>query len=92
MFENASWITHPNNILYEPSCFVKKFNINKEVKKATLFVTSLGCYYPELNGLRVGDFILAPGFTSRKRVQYQEYDITSMLKNENTLEILVGDG
>ena len=92
MFENASWITHPNNILYEPSCFVKKFNINKEVKKATLFVTSLGCYYPKLNGVRVGDFILAPGFTSRKRVQYQEYDITSMLQKENSLEILVGDG
>ncbi len=92
MFENAKWITHPNNILHEPSCFVKSFNINKEVKKATLFVSSLGCYFPTLNGLRAGDFILAPGFTSRKRVQYQEYDITSMLKNENTLEILVGDG
>ena len=92
MFENAKWITHPNNILHEPSCFVKSFNINKEVKKATLFVSSLGCYFPTLNGLRVGDFILAPGFTSRKRVQYQEYDITSMLKNENSLEILVGDG
>ncbi len=92
MFENAKWITHPNNILYEPSCFVKKFNINKEVKKATLFVTSLGCYYPELNGVRVGNFILAPGFTSRKRVQYQEYDIISMLQKENSLEILVGDG
>ena len=92
MFENAKWITHPNNILHEPSCFVKKFNINKEVKKATLFVSSLGCYYPALNGKRVGNFILAPGFTSRKRVQYQEYDITSMLKNENSLEILVGDG
>ena len=43
MFENAKWITHPNNILHEPSCFVKSFNINKEVKKATLFVSSLGC-------------------------------------------------
>ena len=92
MFENAKWITHPNNILHEPSCFVKSFNINKEVKKATLFVSSLGCYFPTLNGLRVGDFILAPGFTSRKRVQYQEYDITSMLQKENSLEILVGDG
>ena len=92
MFENASWITHPNNVLYEPSCFVKKFNINKEVKKATLYVTSLGCYYPTLNGERVGNFILAPGFTSRKRVQYQAYDVTEKLQKENVIEILVGDG
>ena len=92
MFENAKWITHPNNILHEPSCFIKDFFVKKEVKKATLNVTSLGCYYSTLNGERVGNFILAPGFTSRKRVQYQTYDITSMLKENNALELLVGDG
>ena len=92
MFENARWIIHPNNTLYEPSCFIKIFNISKEIKKATLNITTLGCYYPTLNGKRVGDFILAPGFTSRKRVQYQKYDIKNMLNEENCLEILVGDG
>jgi len=45
-----------------------------------------------LNGARVGDFILPPGFTSRKRVQYQTYDVTKMIKDENSLEILVSDG
>lgn len=92
MFENASWIVHPENKLYEPVCFLKEFSPKKQVKKATLNVTSLGCYYPSLNGERVGDFILAPGFTSRKRVQYQSYDITKMISGENKLEILVGDG
>lgn len=92
MFENASWITSENNVLYEPLCFIKKFNIKKEIKKATLNVTSLGCYYSTLNGHRVGDFILAPGFTSRKRVQYQSYDIKNMLCENNTIEFLVGDG
>ena len=92
MLENANWITHKNNILYEPVCFIKDFSLNGAVKKATMLVTALGCYYPVLNGHRVGNFILAPGFTSRKRVQCQEYDITSMLEQKNTLEILVGDG
>ncbi len=91
MFENASWIIHPNNNLYEPVCFIKTFKADK-VKRALLNVTTLGCYYPMLNGERIGDFILAPGFTSRKRVQYQSYDITKMLKADNTLEITVGDG
>ncbi len=92
MFENSSWIIHPNNKLYEPVRFSKEFTVNKEIKRATLNITSLGCYYPVLNGERVGDFILAPGFTSRKRVQYQTYDITKMLKDNNTLEVTVSEG
>ena len=92
MFENSNWIIHKNNVLHEPVCFIKELSIDKPLKKAILNVTSLGCYYPTLNGHRVGNFILAPGFTSRKRVQYQAYDITDMLQGENKLEILVGDG
>lgn len=92
MFENSSWITHSENKLYEPVRFIKEFSLNKSIKRAVLNITSLGCYYPIFNGKRVGDFILAPGFTSRKRVQYQKYDITKMLKGENKLEIIVGDG
>ena len=92
MFKGAEWITHPENVLYAPICFIKDFNLKGKVKRATLNITALGVYYAELNGERVGNFILAPGFTSRKRVQYQEYDVTSMLREENSLEVLVGDG
>ncbi|MBE6663205.1 MAG: alfa-L-rhamnosidase [Ruminococcaceae bacterium] len=92
MFENASWITHPNNRLHEPVRFIKEIKLNGEIKKATLNITSLGCYYATINGQRVGDFILAPGFTSRKRVQYQEYNVTKMISQSNKLEVVVGDG
>lgn len=92
MFENASFIIHPHNKLHEPVRFLKKFKLNGAPKKATLKITSLGCYYPTLNGKRVGDFILAPGFTSRKRVQYQEYNVTKMLESDNELSVVVGDG
>ena len=92
MFEKASWIIHKSNKLHEPVCFVKALDIKKEIKKATLCVTTLGCYVATIDNERVGDFILAPGFTSRKRVQYQSYDITHMIKEGSVLEILVGDG
>ena len=92
MFENASWITHPKNELHEPVRFTKELNLSGEIKKATLCITSLGCYYATINGNRVGDFILAPGFTSRKRVQYQEYDVTKLLGKKNELSVIVGDG
>ncbi len=92
MFENASWITHPNNKLHEPVCFIKELILKGKIKKATLNITSLGCYYATINGHRVGDFILAPGFTSRKRVQYQSYNVTKMLGEKSKLEVTVGDG
>ena len=92
MFENASFIIHPSNKLHEPVRFFKNFKLKNAPKKATLKITSLGCYYPTVNGKRVGDFILAPGFTSRKRVQYQEYNVTKMLELDNELSVVVGDG
>lgn len=92
MFENASWIINKSNVLYEPVCFIKDLKLKNNIKKATLCVTSLGCYYATIDEKRVGDFILAPGFTSRKRVQYQEYDVTNMLKADSRLEILASDG
>lgn len=92
MFENASWIIHPNNKLYEPVHFFKEINVRGKIKKAVLNITTRGCYYAELNGQRIGDFILAPGFTSRRRIQYQSYDITMELKDKNALDVIVSDG
>ena len=92
MIKNANWIIHPENKLYEPVHFNKSIEIKKPLRRAVLNITSRGCYYAEINGVRVGDFILAPGFTSRRRVQYQSYDITSMLGAQNSLDVLVGDG
>ena len=92
MIRNANWIIHPQNKLYEPVHFNKTIKVEGPLRRAVLNITSLGCYYAEINGVRVGDFILAPGFTSRRRVQYQSYDITAMLGEENSLDVLVGDG
>lgn len=89
----ASWITSSDD--YKEICpvFKKTFSLAKPVKKAVLTISSLGVYEAVLNGSRVGDFILAPGFTSyRKRLLFQEYDIKDLLESQNELFVTVSNG
>src|ERR1700690_2388517 len=59
----------------------KKFSLAKAVKSARIYSTALGTYQLYLNGPRVGNDVLAPGWTDyRKRVVYQVYDVTSQVK------------
>ncbi len=71
----------------------QKFAV-RSAKKVTLFATALGVYFAEVNGVRVGDGYLAPGWTSyNKTLQVQEYDITSLVKEgENILSFTVNEG
>ncbi|MCX4680816.1 glycoside hydrolase family 78 protein [Streptomyces sp. NBC_01433] len=53
----------------------------RNVARARLYSTALGLYEAYLNGERVGEDRLAPGWTDyRKRVQYQTYDVTALLR------------
>lgn len=89
----AKWIKPQTALPEVCPVFRKTFNTGKEIKKASLFLTTMGVYEANLNGSRVGDFILAPGWTSyHSRLQYQEYDVTSLIRTENQLEIIVGKG
>ncbi|HEY3333142.1 MAG TPA: glycoside hydrolase family 78 protein [Capsulimonadaceae bacterium] len=64
------------------------------LSKATLFATALGVYEPYVNGTRVGDAFLAPGWTDySKRVAYQTYDVTSLVNTgSNAIGAILGDG
>lgn len=63
-------------------------------EKAMLRATALGLYFAELNGVRVGDAYLTPGWTSyNKMLQVQEYDVSALLKEgENVITLTVGEG
>lgn len=94
MIYQAKWITVPkemdSNVV---PIFQKQFSLRTEVKEAKLYITSLGVYEAFLNDQRVGQFILAPGWTTyNRRLQYQEYDVTQQLQQENRLCVLVGKG
>ena len=73
--------------------FRRDFDCPRRVAEATLEVTAAGVYEAELNGARVGEFILAPGWTEyHKRLHVQRYDVTAMLCEENRLDITVANG
>lgn len=93
----AKWITGNYKVnkkqRYPVDCFRKVFSAGA-VKKARLYATACGVYEGQLNGKRIGDFILAPGVTDyRRRLQVQSYDVTKLLKNgENELSFQLADG
>lgn len=93
MLQNAYWITSPQDIGTVSPEFRKQFKIQKPLAKATVLASAMGVYNLFVNGEKASDAILAPGFTSfANRVLYQEYDITHLLKEENALSLLCGDG
>ena len=78
---------------YPVDCFRKAFTAS-HVQKARLYITACGLYEARLNGEKAGNFVLAPGITDyRKRVQYQTYDVTELLREgENVLTVQLADG
>jgi alpha-L-rhamnosidase len=92
----AKWIELPGDtIRYSPSPhFRKEFSLDKAISSATVYITSHGFYELHLNGKKVGDQALTPGWTSySKRLQYQVYDVTDMItKGKNAISAVLGDG
>ncbi|MCQ2454468.1 MAG: alpha-L-rhamnosidase N-terminal domain-containing protein, partial [Clostridia bacterium] len=71
----------------------KRFALPKETVQARLYICGLGIYEAHLNGCRVGDEQMTPYCTNYDAwVQYQTYDVTALLKQENTLEVELADG
>ncbi len=74
--------------------FRKSFNASKKVVSARLYVSGIGYYEAYLNGNKVGDHVLDPGWTSyEKQVLYAVYDVTKQLqKGSNTIGFMLGNG
>lgn len=90
---SAKWIRPASEPKDAAVVFSKEFSSTKEIKHADLAVTALGIYEAKLNGFRISDYVLAPGWTTyHKRLQYQIYDITDLILSENKLYITVGKG
>lgn len=89
----AQWITTSEELGNACPVFRRKWRSAGKAEKAVLTLTALGVYEAVLNGCRIGDYVMAPGWTSyEKRLQYQQYDITGLIEEENTLTITVGKG
>ncbi len=93
----AEWITpgYVEDSIMRPSPLLRKeFYADKKIVSATAYITAHGLYEAEINGRRVGDEYLTPGWTSYKnRLQYQVYDVTDLIKNGvNAIGVALGNG
>lgn len=94
----AQWINPDESTIdpeAEPAFLLRKrFELKKKIVSARIYATAAGVYELYVNGNRVSDSVLAPGWTSyRHRLQYQTYDVTELLHKEgNGIGIVLGDG
>jgi alpha-L-rhamnosidase len=74
--------------------FRKAFSSSKKIASARLYISGLGYYEAYLNGKKIGDHVLDPGFTTySKQVLYVVHDITSQIKKGNNVAgIMLGNG
>jgi len=81
-------IGHPAPIL------TGEVTLPSDVARARLYTTTHGIYVASVNGARVGDHELAPGWTSyANRLRYQTFDVTDLVHpGGNTLDVLLGNG
>ncbi|HEX7569560.1 MAG TPA: family 78 glycoside hydrolase catalytic domain, partial [Verrucomicrobiae bacterium] len=100
---HAAWITRKVSVpIPEAQAFDdhpaplmrKEFSLEKKITRARAYVSGLGYYELLLNGERVGDHVLDPGWTSyAQRVLYSVYDVTAQLKRgRNAVGIMLGNG
>jgi alpha-L-rhamnosidase len=93
----AQWITSglPEDSVNGPvPMFRKAFEVKKDVRSARAYITSKGMYEAFINGTRIGNDYLTPGWTSyKKRLQYQVYDVTTLVGNgNNVIGTMLGNG
>lgn len=74
--------------------FRRELKLGKPVRRARLYISGLGYYEASLNGQRIGDQVLDPGWTMYgQRVFYSTYEVSNQLrKGNNCLGVTLGNG
>ncbi|MFK0286589.1 family 78 glycoside hydrolase catalytic domain [Streptomyces sp. NPDC090499] len=95
----ARWIepaeTDPAPPGHRPAHLLRHtFPLTRPVSRARLYATAHGLYELFVNGQRIGDAELTPGFTAyRTHLQVQTYDITDLLTvGDNAMGTVLSDG
>ena len=88
----GKWITPEMDPSIHPVLF-RKLILSKKVKSARAYMVGLGVYEWSINGRKVGDEYLLPGCEAFDSwIQYQTYDLTGYLEQENQIEVMLGNG
>ncbi len=74
--------------------FRKDFTISGDIDSAAISICGLGQYVLHVNGQKIGDRFLSPGWSLyQKKCFYNTFDLTGYLrKGQNTLGVIVGPG
>ena len=85
---------HPSDAPLPVALLHRTFTLTEPIASARLYITAYGVYEAEINGTRVGDHVLAPGWTSyHHRLRYQTFDVTALLgEGDNAIGALLGEG
>jgi len=81
-------------LVVTPAKYLRKEFESSPVVRATVHATALGVYTLEINGQRVSDERLAPGWSAyQRRIHCQTYDVTKLLRNgKNAIGATLADG
>jgi hypothetical protein len=90
----AKWITANRTDRDPLPIFRRPVRLDALVKQAVIHICGLGHYELTINGRRVGDREMDPGWTNyRKTCLYSSYDVTNMLQTgDNAIGVMLGNG
>ncbi|MGA2496894.1 MAG: family 78 glycoside hydrolase catalytic domain [Tepidisphaeraceae bacterium] len=91
----AKWIGRTDDTASNPAPYLRRvFELKGPVKQARAYISGLGYYELSLNGRKVGDAVLDPGYTRYdRRVLYVTHDITAQLQpGRNAVGVILGNG
>ncbi|KAF7543653.1 hypothetical protein G7Z17_g10568 [Cylindrodendrum hubeiense] len=81
---------------HRPIRFRREFEVEdvNSLAKARLYITAHGLYECHINGQRVGDHVLAPGWTNYNfQLPFQTFDVSNLLQSgKNTIAAYVAEG
>lgn len=92
---HGRWIGRTEDTGYQPAPLLRReFTVNGKVKRARAYVCGLGYHELRLNGAKVGDHVLDPGYTRYdRRALYVTHDVTDLLRQgRNAVGAMLGTG
>lgn len=102
LLDQSDWRAQPISPVFNvakaemaPAALLRRsFVLHKTIAQARLYITALGVHETWLNGVRIGDALLAPGWSAyRRRLLFDAYDVTALLRpGANVLAAALGDG
>ena len=93
MFKHAKWIQSPSGVSDVCPDFRKSFSLKGKIASARAMVSAYGVFELRIDGKKIGDEIMTPGWTNyENRIQVIELDVSENLQHGCTLSLVLGLG